>query len=252
MEHTLHGDQERIEDGADTDGGQQHGHEVLSGRLDGGIKRLETFTQILQITINYHNRIIYNHSQHHNKRRQGYNVQFDAHHIHDCHTHKGTQGNGDGRHDSRTQREQYHHHQDDDSHRYQQIAQEIAHTHRYHFGLIGNAGNLYVLGQFVQTELLQYFIHLLAILHHIVTRRHLHREQHARVSVLLDTTRHGFVLAHHTGHIANTCHLTCHRVGEDNLVGNLLLGVFLSLNVDGYLLVVVADSATHGGDALCL
>ena len=62
VEHTLHGDEERIEDGTDTDGGQQHRHEVLSGRLDGGIERLETFTQIFQITINHHNRIINNHS----------------------------------------------------------------------------------------------------------------------------------------------------------------------------------------------
>ena len=72
------------------------------------------------------------------------------------------------------------------------------------------------------------------------------------MSILFDTTGHGFVFALYGCHIAHTCHLARNGVGEDYLVGNLLLRVFLSLNVDGYLLVIVAYRAAHGGDALSL
>ena len=72
------------------------------------------------------------------------------------------------------------------------------------------------------------------------------------MTVLFDTARHRLVLAYHTGHISYTGHLARHRVREDNLVGNLLLAVLLSLHMDRYLLVIIADAATHGRDALSL
>ena len=62
VEHALHRNEERIENGTDTDGGQQHGHEVLTSRLDGGIKRFKTFAKIFQISIDNHNRVVDNHS----------------------------------------------------------------------------------------------------------------------------------------------------------------------------------------------
>ena len=152
MERTLQGDEEGVEDGADTDGGQQHRQEVLTARLDGSIVWLETFAKIFQIAVNHHNRIIYNHSQHHDQSRQRHDVQFDAHHIHHRHTHKGAQRDGDGCHDGRTDGEQHHHHQNNNQHRYQQVAQKIADTHCYHFGLVGDAGHLHILWHFVLEE----------------------------------------------------------------------------------------------------
>ena len=252
MEHTLHRDEERIEDGTDADGSQEHGHKILAGRLYGGIKGLKAFAQILQIAIDDHDRVIDNHSQHHNQCRQRHDIQFDTHHIHHRHTHKGAQRDGDGRHDGRTDGEQNHHHQDNDGHRDEQIAQEVAHALCHHLGFISYAGHIHVLGQFVLTEIFQHLIHLLTILHHVITRRHLHRQQHTGVSVLLDTTRHRLIFAYHTGHIANTYHLTRCRVRENNLVGYLLFAVLLCLHMDGYLLVIIADTATHRGDALSL
>ena len=176
VEHTLHRDEERIENGTDADSGQEHGHKILAGRLYGGIKGLEAFAQILQIAINDHNRVIYYHSQHHNQCRQCHDVQFDTHHIHHCHTHKGAQRDGDSCHDGRTDGKQYHHHQDNDSHRNEQVAQEVAHALRHHLGLISYAGDIHVVGQFVLSEIFQYLIHLLTVLHHVITWRHLHRQ----------------------------------------------------------------------------
>ena len=72
------------------------------------------------------------------------------------------------------------------------------------------------------------------------------------MTILLDTTRHRLIFTHHTSHIANTYHLTCCWVREDNLIGYLLFAVLLCLHVDGYLLVIVADTATHRSDTLSL
>ena len=72
------------------------------------------------------------------------------------------------------------------------------------------------------------------------------------MTILLDTTRHRFVFTYYTGHIPYAGHLTRHRVGEYNLVGNLLYAMLLSLHMDGHLLVIVADGAAHRGDALSL
>ena len=72
------------------------------------------------------------------------------------------------------------------------------------------------------------------------------------MAVLLDTARHGLVFTHHTGNIPHTYHLSSSSVAIDNLFGNLLFAVLHRLDMDGNLLVVVADAATHGRDALGL
>ena len=70
--------------------------------------------------------------------------------------------------------------------------------------------------------------------------------------VLFDTTRHRVVFPFDGSDVTHPNHLTSGRVGEDDLVGNLLFGVVRILNVDGYLLIIVADAATHRGDTLRL
>ena len=70
--------------------------------------------------------------------------------------------------------------------------------------------------------------------------------------VLFNAARHRFVFALHGSHIAHTGYLARHGVGENDLVGYLLLRVFRWLHVDGNLLIVVADAAAHRGDALSL
>ena len=98
MEHALHREEKGEEDGADADGGQQHRHEVLACRLNGGIEGLEALAKIFQIAVNHHDRVVDNHSQYHNECRQCHDIQFDAHHIHDRHGNESTQRNGDGCH----------------------------------------------------------------------------------------------------------------------------------------------------------
>ena len=72
------------------------------------------------------------------------------------------------------------------------------------------------------------------------------------MTILLNTARHRFVLTHHLGDVSDSCDFTCHRIGEDDLIGNLLLRILRVLNMDGNLLVIVADAAAHRGDALGL
>ena len=106
--------------------------------------------------------------------------------------------------------------------------------------------------EFLGSKTAKHLVHLLTVLHHIVAGCHLHRQQHTGMAVLLYSARHGFVLAHHAGHIADTGHLARHGVREDNLVGNLLFAILLSLHMDGHLLVVVADRAAHRRNTLGL
>ena len=70
--------------------------------------------------------------------------------------------------------------------------------------------------------------------------------------VLLDVAFNAVVLAHDSGHIPDAGHLAADGVAEDNLVGYLLFGVVGGLDMNRYLLVVVADAAAEGGNALRL
>ena len=72
------------------------------------------------------------------------------------------------------------------------------------------------------------------------------------MSVLFDITFRGVVFSHHTGHIPDPYDFAADGVAEDNLIGYLLLRVFCRLNMNGCLLAVGIDAATHGGQTLCL
>ncbi len=102
------------------------------------------------------------------------------------------------------------------------------------------------------TKLIEHGIDFLAILHDVVAGCHLQRKQHTGMPVLLDVAVGTVVLAHHTGHIPHAHHLASGRVAEDDLTGYLLLAMTGSLDVDGHLLIVVADAAAHGGEPLRL
>ena len=72
------------------------------------------------------------------------------------------------------------------------------------------------------------------------------------MTVLLYTARHWLILTLYSCNIPYTHHLPGGSVAVDNLIGNFLLAVLHRFNMDGYLLVVVADTATHRCDALAL
>ena len=72
------------------------------------------------------------------------------------------------------------------------------------------------------------------------------------MSVLLDATRHRLILAYYTSNIPHAYNLSCGCVVVNNLVSDFFLAVLHRLDMDGYLLVVVADAATHRGDTLGL
>ena len=60
------------------------------------------------------------------------------------------------------------------------------------------------------------------------------------------------ILPNHTSYISHTCYLASSWVGEDNLIGYLLFCIFYSLYMYGYLLVIIAETATCGDKALRL
>ena len=72
------------------------------------------------------------------------------------------------------------------------------------------------------------------------------------MTILFDTTGMRRIFTYDAGNIPHAGYLTRHGIGEDNLIGNLLFGILHRLDIDGHLLVVVADAATEGGDALSL
>ena len=122
----------------------------------------------------------------------------------------------------------------------------------HHLWFVGNARDLYIVREFVLTEIVKNLVHLTAILQHIVAGIHFHRQEHTGMTVLLYATRHRFVFPNHSGNITHTDHLARYRVRKDNLVGYFVLAIVLSLYVDRYLLIVVIDAAAHRGDALGL
>ena len=72
------------------------------------------------------------------------------------------------------------------------------------------------------------------------------------MAVLFDAACHWVILTHHSGNIPHAHHLACGCIAIDNLIGYLLLTILHSLDMDGYLLVGVADATAHSGDALGL
>ena len=95
MENALHRKEEGVEDGADADGGQHHRHEVLLGRPKCCFVGFQSFAEILQVAIDDNDAVVDNHSQHYNKRGQSYDVEFNTHHIHDCHRYESTERDSD-------------------------------------------------------------------------------------------------------------------------------------------------------------
>ena len=70
--------------------------------------------------------------------------------------------------------------------------------------------------------------------------------------VLFDKSFVGVVFPDNLSYVAHTSDLPSDRVAEDNLAGDFLYCVLCRFDVDGHLLVVVADAAAEGRDALCL
>ena len=252
MEHTFHGEQEWEEYGADTHRGQHHRHEILACRLQGCDLWLIALAEVFQVAVDDHDAVVYNHAQHNNQGCQRDNVELDAHQIHDGHRDKRAQRDGDGSNDGRPQRKQHHHDKDDDRHGDEKVAQERADAELHHLGLVGDARDIDVVGQLFCAELIEHAVHLIAILHHIVSRRHLHREQHAGMAVLLDAAGQRVIFPHHARHVGHSHHLSRCGIAVDDGGGNLLLAVLSGLYVDGYLLVGIADASAHGGQSLCL
>ena len=186
-EHALHCEEEGEEDGADTDGGEHHRHEVLLGGVDGRLFGLIAFVQVFQIAVDDHDRVVDNHSQHHNQRRKSDDVQFDACYKHDRHRYERAQRYGNGCDDGRSQGEEYHHHQDNDDHGDEKVAQEVGHTQAHHLRLVGYARHFHVGWQLVLTEVVEHLVYRLTILYHVIAWCHFHRKKDAWMPVLLDT-----------------------------------------------------------------
>ena len=252
VERSLHCCQQWEEDDADAQRGKHHRHEVLGSRLYGRPFRLVALAKIFQIAVDDDDRVVDNHSQHHYQCGKGNDVELDICQIHHSHRDKGAQRDSDCGHDSRAQREQHHHHEDDDYHRDNQVAQKGAHAQPNHLGLVGNAGHSDVAGKLLLLVFVEHLAHVLAVFHYVVARRHLKREQHAGVSVLLDVAFRRVVLPDYARHIAHAHRLCGLWVVIDNGVCNLVDAVLSCSQMDGSLLHGRRQRAAHGCQPLHL
>ena len=239
----LHGEEDGVEDDADAEGGQQQRGEELAGALDGRIPARIAPSEVVEVAVDDHNRVVDNHAQHDNQRGERHRVERDAAGVHQPHGDEGREGDGDGCHDGRAPREEEHHHHDDDGHGDEQVAQERRDGVADDLRLVGDARHVDVRRKHLLGERVEHLVDLAPVLHDVVSVAHLHREQHAAVAVVEDVAVGVVVSTLDARHIAYAEHVAL-GVAPDDLVGNLLLAAQRRGEVDRGL------GAAHGGQPL--
>ena len=247
--HARHGEEDRIEDHADADRGQQQRREELPGALDRREPARVAAPEVVEVAVDHHDRIVDDHTQHHDQRREGHRVERDAAQVHDSHRDEGRQRDGDGRHDGRPQREEEHHHQDDDGHGDEQVAQERVHRVAHDLGLVGDALHLDVRGELGRNEFVQHFVHVTAVLHDVEARLHLHRQHDAAMAVVADVAVRVVVFAYDARHVLHAQHIPLGGAPDD-LLGDLPPAGQRRRDVDGRFGLGVADRPAHRGQSL--
>ena len=76
MDHTRSSDQEGEEGNTDGNRSREDGFEEMLCTLNGSMPARYSFSDLLQIAVDDHDRIINNHAQCHNQCSQGYGIQF--------------------------------------------------------------------------------------------------------------------------------------------------------------------------------
>ena len=230
--------QEGIEDGTDTECGQQHWEEIVLRTLGSGMPSAVAFPEIFQIAVEHHDRVVNNHAEHDDKACQRHRVQGDSQHVHDAHADECGERDGDSGHDSRSEGEENHHDKDDDEHRFDEVQQEILHRIAHHFGLVGYAGDADILWQHVLAEIIEQAVDGVTVFHDVVAFTHLQGYDDAGMAVLLDVALRAVVFTADGGYIAHSYHMVL-GIGIYNKVTYFLLGVDRAAYVDGHVLLLI-------------
>ena len=134
----------REEDGTQTDGSQCHRHEILFYRLAGSMPSAHTLVQEFQITVEYYDGIVHHHTQYYDKPCQCNGIERNSAQIHHTYRAEGGKRNDSSGYQCRTPWEEDEHHQDDDNHRLEQVFQEVLHRAIHDLALVSDAldGNI--------------------------------------------------------------------------------------------------------------
>ena len=242
-------EQQRKENGADAGRSQQHGHKVGRNAAAGGMPAAYSLVQVFQITVDDDDRIVHDHAEHYDQGRQRNRIEWDADQIHDAHRDKRRYGNGGRGYQRGTQREENHHRENDDCHRNKQVAQKRIDTGTDYTGLVANGVDGHVVRQFGGLHLRQQVLHVLTVLHDVVSRQHFQRNDDAAMPVVFDEAVRQVVPALHTRHILYP-HYPVVRVTVYDLLGDFLLAPQCGRHMDGHVLPPAAHASADGGDTL--
>ena len=193
-------------------------------------------------------RIIHNHAEHNDERGKGHGVQLDTEDVHQPHSDGSADRNAGAGHEGRAQREKEQHHRDDYEDGEEQVAQERHHRLIDHVGLVGDLVHIDIRRKSV-LALRYLLLHPLAESHDVVAGSHLHGNQHRGTAVVFDVTGWVGIAALNGGDIAQS-HVMPQRVGEDNLLTNLIFRLIRNGNMHLGLTVFVLHTAAHGAYAL--
>ena len=245
-----HGEDNGVEDGADADGGQQHGHEILFHTLNGGLVPFHAFSKIFEITVDDHDGVVDNHSQHHDEACQRHDVERDVAGIHQADGDEGAERHNGGGDDSRTPGKENQHDDEDDEHRLHQIHHKFRYAVAHYLWEVGDGVEMYVVGDLPVAVFLYDSVDVLSVLYDVVSLGHLHAEEHATVAVLLDVSAGVVVFAYDACHVLHLYAASC-GIAVDDLFGNLAFALLGGGDVEGDVTLVGTDASAHGGESLC-
>ena len=197
------------------------------------------------VVVNHHNRVIDNHTQNQNQRRQRHHFEFDAEEVEHGQRYQHRNWHCDARHRSHAQRQKQHCHADDGDDGNQELAHKVVHRLLHVFRQFRNLLNVNSVRQ-LSLECLDGLVHSLAVLDNVVAVLHFERQQNGLAAVLLDVTVGVVVAALNGGYILESHHVAV-WVRIDNLLGKVFfrLIILAKMKVQQCLAVVNVARVAH-------
>jgi len=248
IELSCQGEQEGKEGNADGQSGRENSLEEFPGTADGGVPARNSLPDFFQIAVNDDDGVVHNHPEDDNQGRQGDRVELHPAQIHDGQRDKDAHGNGGGRNGGHPEGKQQHGHQDDRQNGQEELLEEGGYGVPDHFRLVGNTQDMDVLREFL-LEGFQHLVHLSSVLYNIVSGLHLHGNQQAFPSVILDVAFRLRVFAYDPGDIPEPDEVSL-RVGIHNLFPDFFFGLVGGRDVDGVFGALIVNVSAHRGESL--
>ena len=144
--------------------------------------------------------VVHHHAKHHHEPRERDGLQFDSQQIQNAYGNEDADGNGDGSHRGDPKRQKKHGHGDDRDDGDEEVAQEVVDRMGDGLRLVGDAGNLDVLGKMC-LDARDGCVHVLAIAGDVVALRHLQGKDHGGLAVVAHPRVVVLIAALDAGHV---------------------------------------------------